>query len=293
MSSELPPLNALRAFEVAGRHESFSRAAAELGVSHPAVSRHVRGLEHRLGVALFRDLPRGVALTDAGRDYVQEVSAALQAIAQATGAIGGPVQGRVVVSCEPRFARAVLVPRMAGFHARHPEIEVRLHSSRVVADVDRYEADLAVRFASRGDLDVPSDVVSNLPLHVYAAPSLRPEGWKGVSELLNYRRFWDRNTDVWRLWAESQGLDGAEWSRTGWRMQAELGYESTLCGQGVYLGASDCAQRDVAAGRLIRCFEHGLRNGAIRLVMGMQAGRKKSARLFRSWLLEATEDLRA
>ena len=70
MARSLPPLNALRAFEAAGRHQSFSRAADELGVSHSAVSRHVRGLEDRLGAQLFRDLPRGVALTQAGARYL-------------------------------------------------------------------------------------------------------------------------------------------------------------------------------------------------------------------------------
>ncbi len=70
MSRPLPPLNALRAFEAAGRHENFSRAAEELNVSHSAISRHVRGLEHRLGAALFRDLPRGLELTVEGRNYL-------------------------------------------------------------------------------------------------------------------------------------------------------------------------------------------------------------------------------
>ncbi len=292
MAARLPPLNALKAFEVAGRHESFSQAAKELGVSHSAISRHVRGLEHQLGVALFRDLPRGVELTAAGRVYLAKASAGLELIAQATEELAGPVRGRIVVNCEPRFARSVLVPLMSEFHARHPEVDVRLESSRTLVDVEHYEADIALRFANRGQLDVPSDLVSNLPMYVYAAPSLRPEGWGEVSQLLEYRRFRDRNADVWRLWAEGQGLDGALWSLTGWRMQAELAYEAALCGQGVYLGGSDCAQRDVAAGRLVRCFDHALYDGAICLIMGSQAERKKAARLFRAWLLKATQELR-
>ncbi|MEO1662989.1 MAG: LysR family transcriptional regulator, partial [Pseudomonadota bacterium] len=79
----LPPLNALRAFEAAARHESFSRAAEELGVSHSAISRHVRGLEARLGVQLFRDAARGVALTDAGGHYLDRVSPAFDVIGAA------------------------------------------------------------------------------------------------------------------------------------------------------------------------------------------------------------------
>ncbi|MFT4707994.1 MAG: LysR family glycine cleavage system transcriptional activator [Ascidiaceihabitans sp.] len=63
MTRDLPPLNTLRAFEAAGRHQSFSHAAVELGVNHTAISRHVRGLENRLGVQLFKDLARGVVLS--------------------------------------------------------------------------------------------------------------------------------------------------------------------------------------------------------------------------------------
>ncbi len=83
MPRSLPPLNAIRAFEAAGRHESFSAAASELNVSHAAISRHVRGLERRLGVQLFRNVVRGVALTDAGRDLLKEVTPALDRIAEA------------------------------------------------------------------------------------------------------------------------------------------------------------------------------------------------------------------
>ena len=77
MARYLPPLNALRAFEAAGRHQSFSRSADELNVSHAAISRHVRGLEKRLGVQLFRNVARGVELTKAGRRYLDQITPAL------------------------------------------------------------------------------------------------------------------------------------------------------------------------------------------------------------------------
>lgn len=294
MQRQLPPLNALRAFEAAGRHENFSRAAEELGVSHSAISRHVRGLEHHLSTALFHDLPRGVSLTAAGRQYLAHTSAALDSIATATEALEGGVSGVLTVSCEPRFARSVLLPMLPDFTDRHPEIEVRLDGSRAVVDVERYEADVALRFARTGQLDMPSDLISDTPLYVYAAPELRPQGWHDPQELLGYQRLRDRSgVDVWRLWAQAAGQDGEAWSLTGWRMRADLAYEAALLGQGVFLGAGDCSVRDVAAGRLVRCFETHIRDGALRLVVGAQAQRSKAARVFRSWLLEATEDLRS
>ena len=146
----LPPLNALRAFEAAGRHQSFSRAAEELGVSHSSISRHVRGLEDRLGVQLFRDLPRGLALTEYGAAYLAQVSPALDAIAYATEGLVEVPQGTVWVNSETLFAAKFLVPRLGDFYAQHPEVEIRLEASRQLADVARYETDLAIRFERYG-----------------------------------------------------------------------------------------------------------------------------------------------
>ncbi len=87
MGRLLPPLNALRAFEAAGRLGSFTKAAEELNVSHSAISRHVRGLEDRLNVHLFRSQNTGVTLTDQGRSYLSEITPALDRIANATEAL--------------------------------------------------------------------------------------------------------------------------------------------------------------------------------------------------------------
>ena len=113
MSRTLPPPNALRAFEAAGRHQSFSRAAEELGVKHLAISRHVHRLGHRLVMQLFRDLPRGVELSPEGQAYLSRITATLDLIGDAT---------------------------------------------EDLADVDLYEADLAVRFSLRATMNVPAEL---------------------------------------------------------------------------------------------------------------------------------------
>lgn len=120
MSRRLPPLNALRAFDAAGRHESFTRAAGELGVSHSSISRHVRGLEDRLNVRLFRDQSRGVELTAAGARYLAVVSSALDQIAEATEALTERPSGTLVVNSEPFFAAKWLVPRLGDFPSGQP-----------------------------------------------------------------------------------------------------------------------------------------------------------------------------
>lgn len=292
MSRPLPPLNALRAFEAAGRHESFSRAAEELSVSHSAISRHVRGLEQRLGVALFRDLPRGLELTAEGRAYLVRVTEALDLISDATDDLGSEPEGRITISSEPLFARKVLIPRLSEFRASHPGIEVRIDASYALADVDRYEADMAVRFAHRGVLDQTSDLISDTPMYPYAAPGLSPEGWSDPRQVLDHVRLQDRRGQMWARWGQLAGVENDALTIGRWRLDSDLALDAAICGQGIYLGAADCVTVDCAAGRLERCFDIGFRDGATRLVQGVRAARRKPVRAFREWLLDTTQDLR-
>ncbi len=114
MGRRLPSLNALKAFEAAGRLESFTDAATELFVTHAAISRHVRDLEEWLGTELFFRTGRGVTLTDAGRRYVSQLTPLFDQLAEATreAAAVGEVR-QLKVSVEPAFASRWLVPRLA------------------------------------------------------------------------------------------------------------------------------------------------------------------------------------
>ena len=112
MPRSLPPLNALRAFEAAGRLGSFTKAAAELNVSHSAISRHVRGLEERLNVHLFRSQNTGVVLTDQGMAYLAEITPAFDRIALATETLSDPPAGTVTLTTESTIAQKWLVPRL-------------------------------------------------------------------------------------------------------------------------------------------------------------------------------------
>jgi DNA-binding transcriptional LysR family regulator len=291
MARNLPPLNALRAFEAAGRHESFSKAAEELNVAHSAVSRHVRGLEARLGVKLFKDLPRGVALTLEGRGYLERILPALDMIAEATEELAEVPAGQVRVNSEPLFAERFIIPRLAEFYARHPEIDLRLETSSLLADVERHEADLAVRFAHSGSLAVPCDLLSDAPLHAYAAPALI-QG-KTPEDVLGMVRFRERNNDLWRRWFEAARVVPEGVPETSWRMGSALGYQSALNGLGVILCSSEVTSWDVAQGRLMQCSDVGLRDGAYYLVHGSRGVRRSSVRLFQDWLLEVSAPFRS
>lgn len=291
MPRALPPLNALRAFEAAGRHQSFSGAAEELGVSHSAISRHVRGLEHRLGVQLFCDLPRGVALTQAGARYLAALSPSFDRIAKATEIFDQRPAGQVIVSAEPLFAMKWLIPRLGDFYMRFPDIELRLQASSTLAALDRYEADIALRFFRAGAKGQSAPLLSNAPLYPYAAPGLVPDPLSPES-LLSLPLLRDRMADTWRHWAGLAGCSPPEGAASDWRMRARLAYESALAGHGVLLISSEIAEVDAAAGRLVQCSDIGFRSGSYHLLTAEGATRRNAVRLFCDWLLDQSVALR-
>ncbi|SHJ57798.1 LysR family transcriptional regulator, glycine cleavage system transcriptional activator [Shimia gijangensis] len=292
MSRSLPPLNALRAFDAAGRHQSFSRAADELRVSHSAISRHVRGLEDRLGVKLFRDLPRGVELTLEGRSYLERVLPALDMIADATDDLIATPSGQVTVNSEPLFAERFIIPRLATFQAAYPEIEVRLEASARLADVERYEADIAIRFAHTGALDGPCELLSSSPLYPHATPEFMERHIREPKDLLNVPRYRDRTNNIWRQWFAAAKVEAHEVTEGGWRLKSPLAYEAGLNGLGVYLGSSECVSFDLEMGRLVRCFDIGVRDGAFFLVYGSRGPRRSAVKQFRAWLLDEARPYR-
>ncbi|MEO0503764.1 MAG: LysR family transcriptional regulator [Pseudomonadota bacterium] len=288
----LPPLNALRAFEAAARHESFSRAAEELGVSHSAISRHVRGLEARLGVPLFRDQSRGVVLTPEGQHYAQRIAPAFDVIGDATEGLADKPAGRVVVNSEPLFAAKVVAPLLAQIQIALPDVELRLIGSDQLADLDRFEADMAIRFAHKGVLEQPSDLLSDAALFPYAAPGLLPSDRLQPEHLAQHQLFRDRHEPVWTLWAERAGFDTRQFKEREWRARVPLALEAVIHGAGLYMGSADCVAVEVAAGRLVRLSDVGLSLGSFHLLTSGQAGRRKAVRLVRRWLLDQTVDLR-
>lgn len=134
MLSPSLPLNALRAFEAAARHQNLTRAALELCVSQAALSHQIRSLEDRLGVRLFHRLPRGVALTDEGAALYPVMNEAFQRISLALARFTGSGEKEVLtLGVVGTFATGWLLPRLADFQAAHPDIELRLqtHNNRI------------------------------------------------------------------------------------------------------------------------------------------------------------------
>ncbi|CAM8832728.1 LysR family transcriptional regulator [Burkholderia pseudomallei] len=165
----LPPLNALRAFEVSARHLNFRAAADEIGVTQGAVAQQVRHLEDALGVALFERLPRGLALTADGFAYFADVRRALNLIGDATDRLAKR-RANVTISTTPSFASRWLIPRLASFGDEHPGVDLRVIADSQFATFQGDGVDLAIRY---GKPPFGKGLVTRLlfPVDIYAVCS--------------------------------------------------------------------------------------------------------------------------
>lgn len=149
MSRQLPPLNALRAFEAAARHMSFTLAAEELCVTQGAISRQIKLLEGHLKVPLFRRLPRALELTPDGVAYLPTLREAFDSIEFATRRITRGNQHSVLtVSVLPTLAMNWIIPSLHEFNEQHPEVEIHMVTSISPVDFDS-DIDMAIRVGSR------------------------------------------------------------------------------------------------------------------------------------------------
>jgi LysR family glycine cleavage system transcriptional activator len=147
MPRQLPPLNSLRAFEAAARHLSFTRAGEELFVTAAAISHQIKTLEENLGVLLFERKPKWLVLTDAGRAYLPAIQAAFRNLTEATQRLQAEA-GRITlkINIPPTFAVKWLIPRMDGFMKLHPEIDLKVSTSKEMVDFARDDFDMAIRY---------------------------------------------------------------------------------------------------------------------------------------------------
>ncbi|MEM7067572.1 MAG: LysR substrate-binding domain-containing protein [Pseudomonadota bacterium] len=291
MSQYLPPLNAVRAFEAAGRHESFSQAADELNVTHAAISRHVRGLEKQLGVQFFRNIARGVELTEIGCEYLQKVSPALNQISEASEAIRTRRDGSLSISCEPTFAMKWLMPKLGEFQNKYPDFEVSLISSAHLADIQNNEVDMAIRFYNRTRADgVETDLISSLPVYPYGVPAIPVA--KSPDELLKYRLLHEDKGQLWTRWFHRSGKTDFAIQKTSQPLQTLLAIEGAIAGQGIALTSAELVANDVDQGKLKCLSEVGLELGQYHLVYSREAKRRKPVQAFREWLITETRQFR-
>jgi LysR family transcriptional regulator, glycine cleavage system transcriptional activator len=297
MRPRLPPLNALKVFEAAARHESFTRAAEELCVTQGAVSHQVKALETELAIKLFNRERQRLIITEAGRDYLAVVRDALDRIAAGTERLlQRQSAGVLTVSTSPDFAAKWLVHRLGHFAEAHSGIDLRISATMHHVDFAREEVDLAVR---HGDGNWPGlDAVRLSAERLFAICS---------PKLLSGRRRLEKPTDIlkfplihldsrsdWANWLQSFGIEDADVSHGPVLNRASMIIDAAINGQGIALARTTLAAWDLINNRLVRPFPDSLPlSKTYWIVCPKVTMTLPKIVTFRDWLLaEAATDLR-
>ncbi len=297
MPRRLPPLNALKAFEAAARHESFTRAAEELCVTQGAVSHQVKALEAELGLKLFNRERQRLLITEAGRGYLAVVRDAFDRIADGTERLlQRQSGGALTVSTSPNFAAKWLVHRLGRFAEAHPEIDLRVSASLHHVDFAREDIDLAIR---HGDGTASGLHVARLcteELFPVCSPKLL-DGRKPLRALSDLGRFpllHVNDRQGWSQWLDFAGVTGVDRSRGPVLNQASMAIDAAVDGQGVVLARTALAAWDLIAGRLVRPFDIAMPvSYAYWIVCSKATAKLPKIVAFSDWLLaEAADDAR-
>jgi LysR family glycine cleavage system transcriptional activator len=301
MARHIPGTGALRAVEAAGRHLSFSRAAAELNLTPAAISHQIKEFEEQIGIRLFERTSRTMKLTAAGEILHASIGEALENLTRTLARLQRSRNAsRIKVTASASIAAKWLVPRLDEFMKKMPEADVRIDVSDRVRDFDRDEIDVAIRFGnghypghradrlfdntifpvcspallkSKGPLKHPRDLLQHMLIHVE---------WSGQGIT------WPN----WRMWMLAAGVNdfnpgpGLHFDNSGIALQAAID------GQGVVLGDSSLVADDLAAGRLVQPFALTIKGPpqfAYYVLSPLETADEPMVRTFREWILEEAQ----
>ena len=284
----LPPLAAVRVFEAAARHGSFTAAAGELGMTQAAVSYQVTLLAERLGVALFRREKRRALLTEPGRRAAARLSAAFDGIDAAFAELRQEDEGVLTVSTSNTFANTWLAWKLGGFQMAHPDMAVRLLSSDALTDFAADEVDVAIRSGHGGWPGLAQHELLAIDFTPMCSPDwLARHPLRAPADLLGVTQI-SPHDPWWPHWLHEAGVDvPAGPVRPGIRLDSQaLEGHAAMAGQGVAMLTPFFWRNDLAEGRLVRPFAQvSTRGYAYWLVYPEHRRLVPKVRRFRDWLL--------
>jgi LysR family glycine cleavage system transcriptional activator len=280
------PLTALRTFEAAARHGSFTRAAEELHVTQGAVSRQVQALEARLGVALFERNGRTLTLSLEGRRLATAATEALERLGEAVSELTSPASV-VTLSMLPSVAACWMAPRMRDFATIHPSIELRLSASRHLVDFQAEGIDAAIRYGPGGWTNVSAEPLATERIFPVCSPGyaarlhLRAPEDLGRATLLH-----NDVPDGWREWFAAAGCPDVFTDKNVYLDEDAALLRAAAEGEGMALGRSVLVAGDLAQGRLVAPFDVSLSaTYAYWFVAPRDAPRRREVELVREWLV--------
>jgi LysR family glycine cleavage system transcriptional activator len=280
----------MRAFEAAARHLSFSRAAAELCVTHGAVSHQVRNLEEQLGLPLFRRLHRQVVLTEAGEALFAKVRAAFDLLETSTEQVVATYRRRtLVVSCIATFSMRWLIPRLHQFHTRHPDIDLRLCAPDSPIEFPRHDIDVSIR-VGRGEWPSDLEAVAFLDesFGPVCSPALLRQHPLEVPDDLRYHTLLhtESRKTAWSDWLRLAGVTGVD-STLGRRFETfYFLLQAVASNFGVAIGPDTLVADDLAAGRLVAPFGFVPSQLSMYVLYPTSHARNPHIIAFRDWLFD-------
>ena len=307
MTDRLPPLLALRAFEAAARHLSFKKAAQELHVTPAAISQQIKQLEAALGLPLFVRLTRALALTPQGAAMLPKIREGFACFAEAVAISRQAPRATLTLTAPPSFASRWLVPRLPGFYAAHPDIQLRLASSS--DSVDRpgepplkaaarpgtlHETEIAIRYGTGHypgwqveALLAPMLLPVCAPGTISAArPLATPADLAGHTLIHDESIVLGAQRTAWDEWLAAAGNPAVDARRGLFFSNAVLAVDAALDGQGIALASLPLVEADLAAGRLIVPFSLSIPSPyAYYIVMPRSAVRQPEIEAFRDWVV--------
>ena len=287
------PLSSLRVFEAAARLKSFTRAAESLGMTQAAVSWQVKALEQRLGLTLFRRLPREVALTEPGERLARAATEAMQLLRRALTDLSEADEGVLSITTLATLASQWLAPRLGAFQVANAGLAVRVDTSSQILDLARDNFDVGIR---AGSGEWPGIDTARLMPGVFT-PLCTPE-LAAALELTDPARLVDAprigDDKEWAAWFAAAGLRDGRAPRTA-RLRADfqaLEVAAALGGQGVALASPILYAREITAGLLIQPFPDLVElNGGYWIAWASDRRRSPKVVRFREWLIAiAAED---
>ncbi|MGJ8681648.1 transcriptional regulator GcvA [Paraglaciecola sp.] len=294
MNRRLPPLNSLKAFEVAARHLSFTRAADELFVTQAAVSHQIKALEEFLSMKLFVRKKRSLFLTEEGQSYYLDLKDIFKALNDATDKllVKGE-KGAITVALQTSFAIQWLVPRINQFSQLNPDIDVRIKAVNENEGFLTDDVDVAIYYGRGKWTGLVAD-----KLHTeYLTPVCSPLLFQGdqplreLDDLGKHTLLHDSSRESWQVWLRHFNVLGVNVNHGPIFSHSMMVQQAASLGQGIALGHSVLARSEIEAGRLICPFAEKLvTKEAYYFVCEQHQADLGKITAFREWLLKQVKE---
>lgn len=284
----LPPLGSLKAFDAVAQFKSFKRAADDIGVTPTAISHQIRLLEESLGVAVFVRSAREVTLTPAGQRLQQSTQRAFTDLQDAVDDIYHARQPpALTLTTTSNFLTHWLVPRLAAMKASIPQLDLRLHTSVELVDLEKGSVDVAIRYSMSADERLESTLLYEDAFVLVASPALELHRLEQLTDTTLFHvenRHIPQPSPDWPHWHKLYGPAPLN-ADAGLRFTDEThAIQAAIAGQGVALVSSLLARDFIQKGILTEPFSHKLPGGKYYFVTSKEKAQRPDVQAFKAWI---------